>query len=445
MKNKIALTSLFIITLIFTQHLYSQIDIKGKIKDKVIQRADQHTDEAIDAGLDAAEEGVKDAASGDEEKQEESTSEENTENNKHQKENNTESSANSENNNSSKDSQPTLAAYSKYDFVPGEKVFFYDDFVNDEVGDFPGGWNTTGSGEVITTNLYPGKWFRMNENAYFNPEIEIPFAENYTVEFDFIMEFEPQNTMNESMDVKFIDYDQTLNISDLQFTRLFGFDIGPSSAYAYSHDNTNDFNFNSDVQTHNLYGEADRKLNSKVRVSIWVQKQRLRLYLNEKKVFDLPKLIPVNTNAKYLLIETSNGGNNKPAITNLRIAVGKPDLRNKLISEGKLVSYGVYFDSGKDIVKPESYGTLKQIADALKENPGVKIKIIGHTDSDGDDAKNMDLSKQRAAAVKNELVKSFGIDGSLVETDGKGETQPLAPNDTPSNKSLNRRVEFIKL
>ena len=120
-------------------------------------------------------------------------------------------------------------------------------------------------------------------------------------------------------------------------------------------------------------------------------------------------------------------------------------MRNKLITEGKLVTYGIYFDVNKDVVKPESYGTLKEIATVLTENPDVRVKIVGHTDSDGADASNLDLSKRRGASVKNELVKTFGIDASRLESDGMGETQPVAPNDTPANKALNRRVEFIKL
>jgi outer membrane protein OmpA-like peptidoglycan-associated protein len=119
-------------------------------------------------------------------------------------------------------------------------------------------------------------------------------------------------------------------------------------------------------------------------------------------------------------------------------------MRSKLITEGKLVSYGIYFDVNADKVKPASYATLKTIADILTENLGVKIKIIGHTDADGNDAANLDLSKRRAAAVKAELVKTFGIDPAIIDTDGKGELQPVAANDTPSNKALNRRVEFIK-
>ena len=110
-----------------------------------------------------------------------------------------------------------------------------------------------------------------------------------------------------------------------------------------------------------------------------------------------------------------------------------------------MVSYGIYFDVNKDVVKPESYGTLKEIANVLKENPAVRVKIVGHTDSDGAAAANLDLSKRRGASVLNELVKDFGIDAAHLESDGLGATKPIAPNDTPVNKALNRRVEFIKL
>jgi outer membrane protein OmpA-like peptidoglycan-associated protein len=120
-------------------------------------------------------------------------------------------------------------------------------------------------------------------------------------------------------------------------------------------------------------------------------------------------------------------------------------MRSKLLTEGKIISYGIYFDSGKDVVKSESQGSLNEIANILKENPDVRIKIVGHTDSDGDDAMNLDLSKRRAANVKTKLVNDFGIDASRIETDGLGESQPIGPNDNPENKSKNRRVEFIKL
>ncbi len=133
-----------------------------------------------------------------------------------------------------------------------------------------------------------------------------------------------------------------------------------------------------------------------------------------------------------------------PYVSNLKITTASPDTRSKLITEGKLVTYGITFDVNKADVKPESFGTLKSIADVLKENGPVRVKIIGHTDSDGDDAKNLELSQRRAQSVKNELVSKFGIDASRIETEGAGETTPVAPNDTPANKALNRRVEFAK-
>ena len=81
----------------------------------------------------------------------------------------------------------------------------------------------------------------------------------------------------------------------------------------------------------------------------------------------------------------------------------------------------------------------------MKENATVKVRIIGHTDADGEDAKNLDLSKRRAASVKNTLQSEFGIEASRMETDGKGEAQPVAPNTTAEGKANNRRVEFVKL
>jgi outer membrane protein OmpA-like peptidoglycan-associated protein len=96
-------------------------------------------------------------------------------------------------------------------------------------------------------------------------------------------------------------------------------------------------------------------------------------------------------------------------------------------------------------IKPESYGTLKEMADVMKEYADLKVKIVGHTDADGSDAANLELSKKRAASVKESLTKDFGIDESRMETDGKGEGEPIDKNDTPAGKANNRRVEFIKL
>ena len=183
--------------------------------------------------------------------------------------------------------------------------------------------------------------------------------------------------------------------------------------------------------------------NKKYRFSMCVQKQRIRVYLNEKKAFDMPRAL--STGYQYNMVRFNQYAEYNAMVTNFRIAAGLPDMRSKLITEGKLVTHGIYFDVNSDKVKPESYGTIKGIAQVLTDNPDVKVKVVGHTDSDGDAAKNLDLSKRRAASVKTELTKNFGIDASRIETDGKGKTEAIAPNDTPGNKAQNRRVEFIKL
>ena len=159
----------------------------------------------------------------------------------------------------------------------------------------------------------------------------------------------------------------------------------------------------------------------------------------------MPTNLYADVKLSRLCFRLSRGASSGSYISNLRITDAAPDMRSKLITEGKLVSYGIYFDVNKDVVKSESYGTIKEIAKVLTDNPDVKIKIVGHTDSDGDDKSNLDLSKRRGAAVKNVLVKEFNIDASRIETDGKGESEPVAKNDSVINKALNRRVEFIKL
>jgi outer membrane protein OmpA-like peptidoglycan-associated protein len=127
------------------------------------------------------------------------------------------------------------------------------------------------------------------------------------------------------------------------------------------------------------------------------------------------------------------------------MAVGAPDTRSQWENKGKFVTTGILFDTGSDQIKPESFGVLKEISTIFNEDPKTKVKITGHTDSDGDDNTNLTLSKKRAAAVKDALVSVFGISADKFETDGKGEKEPGAKGDTPEVKAANRRVVFEKL
>ena len=105
-----------------------------------------------------------------------------------------------------------------------------------------------------------------------------------------------------------------------------------------------------------------------------------------------------------------------------------------MLTQNKWVTHGILFDVNSANIKPESYGTMKEMANVLKEYADMKVKIIGHTDGDGNDASNLDLSKRRAASVKAALAKEFGIDETRMETDGKGESEPIDKNESPSAK-----------
>ncbi len=102
---------------------------------------------------------------------------------------------------------------------------------------------------------------------------------------------------------------------------------------------------------------------------------------------------------------------------------------------------GIEFDFGKDTIRPVSRPVLDDAIAKLQKFPGVRVSIVGHTDNVGDPESNMDLSRRRAAAVKQYLVDG-GVDASRVETDGKGDTEPAFPNDTEENRAKNRRIVF---
>jgi OmpA-OmpF porin, OOP family len=330
----------------------------------------------------------------------------------------------------------SIKIYSKFDFIPGEKLLFFDDF-NENPGDFPAAWNTSGSGEIVTTNIAPGKWFQFTGSGFYIPDTKGDFPENFTAEFDFI----PTNRTEDAQAIGFGFFIVSGNIKN----PAEGGAIPGKSGMKLNIDAYTSYYSSYANGEYVLNGNLDYKLekNQLYHFAVWVQKQRIRVYINEKKIFDVPRGMPEGV--KYNILRFEMGDEATPMIANFRVAAGLPDMRNKLLTEGKLVSYGIYFDVNRAEVKPTSYATLKEIAQVLKENPTVKIRITGHTDSDGDDAANLELSKRRAAAVKAELVNNFGIDAARMETDGKGEQQPVAANDTAGNKAKNRRVEFVKL
>ncbi len=346
---------------------------------------------------------------------------------------------------------------SKFDFIPGEKLIISDDFSEDAVGDFPALWFTNGSGEVVTIDGLDGKWLMIKgrSQAFIDRLLELP--DNFTVQFDLLCSVPfswSSDVFNLYMEdvIDLARYREGNNGGEMSSRNInyhFWLDLHPGllnpgsyTTKGYGHYRLN--KVSAKLELNEIWMPSAEK--SLLKVSIWRQGQRLRLYLNENKILDLPKLLPEDMNPNLFVFEPySLGDGDHYFIGNLRIAVGNPDTRNKLLNEGKLVTNGILFNVNSDRIKPESYGVLKEIAGILKESGNIKVMIVGHTDSDGDENKNMELSEKRAKSVKDALVTDFGVKAENLETSGKGETEPLVPNSDNLGKAQNRRVEFTLL
>jgi len=131
-------------------------------------------------------------------------------------------------------------------------------------------------------------------------------------------------------------------------------------------------------------------------------------------------------------------------ITNVRYAQG-PRPPKDLLAEGRLVTHGILFETGSDVVLPESAPILRQVAGYLDTHADVKLRITGHTDNVGAKDGNLDLSRRRAASVAKVLSTQFGVGADRLQSDGKGDSQPVSTNTKPEGRAMNRRVEFAKL
>jgi len=445
----------FFLALFGSYSLYAQSGATERVKEsakwKTEQRVNNTTDATIDKGLDRVEEGIKGIFKKKKKKEVETiatTATENSTENSPEK-----SSVNKPDTNGLPDA-PSFQVYSKFDFIPGEKVLYYDDFTATEVGDFPAGWNTNSSAQVVTIGNLPGKWLSVTKDGFFAPEMVKDMPENFTLEFEIVTRYRTNNLLG----YNFMIYKSANPRKDIGEAYLtdacFRFNwAGCSSGMGYiTYEKGEEMGKNEDLSSQKLLCNGDDfEIPARVKFSLWRQKNRLRVYLNEEKVLDIPQAF--NSTMKYNVFKLgaaymnySNGREHDDEfmVSNLRYAVGAPDTRSKLITTGKFTTTGILFDVNSDKINPSSYGTLKEIAAVLKENPTVKVKIIGHTDSDGDDKANLLLSQQRASAVKENLSSSFGIEGSRLQTDGKGEAEPAEPNTTAQGKANNRRVEFIK-
>lgn len=336
-----------------------------------------------------------------------------------------------------------LEVYSKYDFTPGEELIWYDNFSEDAIGDFPATWNTNGSGEIVNLSQVPGKWLQLSNSSVYIPEFPEELPENYTVEFDLATKGLDRQTSSTARLLVRLEGDNKLfradNYAHASIPLAQYIDAGLRVQNRFNKETTVNNTINKDIRA---------EVMKPAHVAIAVQGKRFRLWLNERKLVDLPRFIEPGAISTLKFELTGLPGEKKDQylfLSNLRIAETGNDIRSKLNKEGRFSTTGIYFESGSSTLRPASAGVLQTLSKVLLEDLGLRLRIVGHTDADGDENSNQELSHQRAEAVKNALVTQYNIDSIRLEVDGKGESEPVAPNDSAHEKAKNRRVEFIKL
>lgn len=347
--------------------------------------------------------------------------------------------------NSIKNTSDGLEVYSKFDFVPGDKVLFYDDFSQDFIGDFPSKWNTNGSGEVVKLNNVDGNWFELNtgHSVFYIPDVK-NLPEDYTIEFDIVTQGFSQKTSSSSyLQISLTDSDALRKYSD----NYIQSSLSLCQYNTYGIHSTNIFNNKSGGIDSKVAADIREALLNQPHIAIAVTRNRYRLWVNETKYLDIPRMVTELNVLKHLKFNVIGlkEGEERIFISNLKVADGGEDLRRKLLSEGKISTNGILFDSGSANIKPQSLGIVLQVSQVLLQDDNMKLTIVGHTDADGNSDANMTLSKQRAESVKNALVNLYNISPDRLQTDGKGASTPVADNTTPDGKAQNRRVEFIKI
>lgn len=329
---------------------------------------------------------------------------------------------------------------SNFDFTPGNIAVFNDNFSQDNPGDFPANWDSNGSGELVTIN--GKKWLRLGNKATIYPMLKNELPENYTIEFDLFTDGMDNKTSSQAFfkllleDTKGFQKPRTFSVVELSPCQFIA-----SQGVIEKH-------VNGTREIRNKIGKDIREgIAGKSRVSIAVNKTRMRVWLNEEKIVDVPRLIPEGAN-NFKFYSTGlrdNGTNDKIYIANFKISKSGEDNRSKLLTEGRISTNAILFNTGSASIKGGADAILKEVGEALQTNPTINIIINGHTDTDGDANSNLKLSQERANSVKQVLVQNYGIASSRIQTNGKGESEPIATNDTAVGKSQNRRVEFIKL
>ncbi len=317
-----------------------------------------------------------------------------------------------------------MKLYTKYDFIPGDKVIFFDDMSDEEEGEFPYRWNLD-NGVFEIVRLGPDYWIMCTDDGYIRPRMaDAPLPETYTVEMDFY-----------SPDLK-----KTMGYYYIYWVDANGKSIGTFEVH--SHKATHLSIGGKTLSSKDLPARLTKGSHT---MRIMATTRSIKCFVDNVRVANVPKVENFNPVNFKVRVYPYNDPDIPALIRNFRFAEGGKSFRDQMDMNGRVVTHGILFDSGSNVIKAESYKTLKKIGDLLTDDAALRVCIEGHTDADGADDANLDLSNRRSESVKSYLVSNFGVAADRLECKGLGESKPIDTNDSPEGKANNRRVELVKL
>ena len=342
------------------------------------------------------------------------------------------------------------AKYAKCDFVPGDDLFFEDDFQQERLGEFPLRWDLF-DGYVEIASLEGRKVMAFTDNGLgqVTPNMKDKWAwlpDSFTLEFDLYLA--PVNSTDDptSLDIQVLfgskgQSDYYNAGSDVHF---FYREDGSSSMLWSLNKPGSDMRSTGDKSLGLNPGTTDYASDSPIKAGEWnhfafsFNKRAFKGYVNGFRVINVPSM-----EAPGYFYFNSNGYYRYSGISNVRICEGAVPLYDRLISNGKIVTYNITFETGKADLKEESIIELQRIATLMAQYSDLELVVEGHTDNTGSASTNNEISMKRAENVVAALVE-LGVEKSRLTPVGKGSSEPIGSNNTAEGRSKNRRVEFIK-
>ncbi|WP_025742095.1 OmpA family protein [Aquimarina pacifica] len=425
-----------LVLIIFTNIQTAEAQFFNKIKDKINSKINQEVDKTIDNTADD----ILNKTKKKKKKKEKDTAVIGSKNEPETDSRKKEEIVDSKNETSS-------ILWNKYDFFSADHIFFYDDLKFEEYGEFPSKWDLAfGNSEIAKLNTEKIIQFKTAHygTAIFPLITKKDYIDGYTtIEFDVYFDEQFYKNIHQSWQIGFHDISEKSSI--YYETYLDGDGI---EKRANNDGGKVDIQFSNGIikvaMGAKYSGSISRdKLSTPVgwhHVALAFKNNNFKLYIDEHKLLNIPQL-KFNPSQFYLYSKGKDDA--KMTIKNIKFAQGGGSVYQRISTDGRYVTNGILFDSGKANIQPQSSGIIKKLADMMTDHPEWNFTIIGHTDSDGDTSSNLALSQQRAEAVRKELV-ARGINKKRLTTEGKGENQPLNKNISPIEKANNRRVEFVR-